>query len=414
MTSLLVVSEPSTLTVGCMFKQLLLCCSFCAAVLLPAARCQNALVDVRGVIYTPEGQPFAGTATVVPMEFPTGTKPPQIIVLVENGMLFVRVPPTTGLSANACYRVMFKSSDHSASWFEVWRVPEQNHLSLNDVRVSQPTPRESFVLQDEDKRSGGTDKDITLPIAMTDVAGLNVALNQINASLSALSITMNVLSSQVQEASSATAGIVVGEIPRGSIDGVNPTFVLSAAPGPTASLCLYRNGQLQKLGFDYSLNVDSISFSARSIPHPGDQLLADYRKSVSPTKSPLQDNKAISLPIPISGVSGLSAALNQINIQLSNLNTTASGLGSEVQALGLATSIYGEIPAGAINGQNAEFRLGQVPLRTDSVAVWNNGLREEPGKDFTITGNILTFSSNAVPQIGDVLLVNYSASASQP
>ena len=68
-----------------------------------------------------------------------------------------------------------------------------------------------------------------------------------------------------------------GEIPIGSINGSNPVFTLAFAPSPAASLDLYRNGLLMKLGVDFTLNANVVTFSPASTPQVGDLLVASYR-----------------------------------------------------------------------------------------------------------------------------------------
>ena len=81
-----------------------------------------------------------------------------------------------------------------------------------------------------------------------------------------------------------TSGIATGaiqfsdaEVPSGTVDGSNGTYSLGAAPNPVASLQVFRNGILQKLGSDYSLTDSTITFVGTSIPQTGDTLQASYR-----------------------------------------------------------------------------------------------------------------------------------------
>jgi hypothetical protein len=67
------------------------------------------------------------------------------------------------------------------------------------------------------------------------------------------------------------------EVPSGVLDGVNLTFTVLIAPAPASSLHLFRNGVLQKEGFDYSLSGARIIFFSVSTPLPGDTILASYR-----------------------------------------------------------------------------------------------------------------------------------------
>lgn len=67
------------------------------------------------------------------------------------------------------------------------------------------------------------------------------------------------------------------EVPGGVVNGANASFTLAASPTPAASLQLFRNGSLLRMGTDYSLSANTITFSSTSIPHSGDNLIANYR-----------------------------------------------------------------------------------------------------------------------------------------
>jgi hypothetical protein len=69
---------------------------------------------------------------------------------------------------------------------------------------------------------------------------------------------------------------VYGQIPAGTIDGINANFTIPYAPAIPGSLILFRNGIRQMSGVDYNLSRNIISFMPGSIPQPGDQLEADY------------------------------------------------------------------------------------------------------------------------------------------
>ncbi|HEY1949609.1 MAG TPA: hypothetical protein VGG97_21545 [Bryobacteraceae bacterium] len=84
---------------------------------------------------------------------------------------------------------------------------------------------------------------------------------------------------RVSGASSTIAVITDGEIPGGSINGINPVFTLAAAPNPVNGLRLYKNGLLLApgLGNDFTLSGLTISFLPGAIPQSGDTLQASYR-----------------------------------------------------------------------------------------------------------------------------------------
>ena len=135
-----------------------------------------------------------------------------------------------------------------------------------------------------------------LQLARED-AGLRTTIRQVTlvleANLKDLSVQVTNLQTIVDKSLGAlnvangpaplNVNFVDGEVPKGTIDGRNPSFTLSFAPSPQVSLQLYRNGLLLALGVDYLLSGNTITFLAGAIPQaglngqPGDSLLAIYR-----------------------------------------------------------------------------------------------------------------------------------------
>lgn len=66
-----------------------------------------------------------------------------------------------------------------------------------------------------------------------------------------------------------------------------------------------------------------------------------------------------------------------------------------------------EVPSGIINGLNQIFTVANTPSPTTSVEVYHNGILMEQGLDYTIAGATVTFNPASVPQVGDIVLVNY-------
>lgn len=69
--------------------------------------------------------------------------------------------------------------------------------------------------------------------------------------------------------------------------------------------------------------------------------------------------------------------------------------------------VDGETPAGLINGSNATFTLANIPSPGPSLALYRNGLLQQQGLDYTLSGNTITFLAGAIPQPGDTLLASY-------
>jgi hypothetical protein len=77
---------------------------------------------------------------------------------------------------------------------------------------------------------------------------------------------------------------------------------------------------------------------------------------------------------------------------------------------GLANSnfVNDEVPSGTVNGVNVTFTIANTPV-AGSVEIYVNGIKQKQGAsdDFTNTTTTITFTAGAIPQTGDVLLVNY-------
>lgn len=91
--------------------------------------------------------------------------------------------------------------------------------------------------------------------------------------------------------------------------------------------------------------------------------------------------------------------------------TITNGAGTITIATTAFTSsnfVTREIPTGTVNGSNATFTLANTPTAaTEEVFV--NGILQNvgAGNDYTISGATITFLTGAIPQTGDVVLVNY-------
>jgi len=110
---------------------------------------------------------------------------------------------------------------------------------------------------------------------------------------------------------------VDGDSPIGTIDGSNAAFTLNGIPDPASSLALYRNGVLQKAGFDYTFSSGAIQFLAASTPQPTDVLLASYRTNGS---------GAISYPAPQVLCSGSGFATSIASLTMLGMCSVPAGL----------------------------------------------------------------------------------------
>ncbi len=82
-------------------------------------------------------------------------------------------------------------------------------------------------------------------------------------------------------AGDGTLTFIDSESPSGTVNGVNTQFTLSTAPMPASSVEVFRNGLLQKLGQDYTVNGQTLTFVVGAAPQPGDTLMASYRLSTN-------------------------------------------------------------------------------------------------------------------------------------
>jgi hypothetical protein len=284
-------------------------------------------------------------------------------VTVNNGILYVQLVPTTNANTAAVYTVQFTSLGVT-QYSEAWAVPPSTiNLRVRDVLL----PPGSV--------SGSAPAAVTL-ISIADVTGLQSALNirapegtsfgisrsavidatgAIDAAMGNLSDCLHVDGTSGPCASISTT-FVDGEVPSGTINGANASFLLSNVPNPSTSLALFRNGLLLTQGGDYTLSANAIAFATGAAPQPNDVLAAFYRLSVS---------------IP--------------------------GVGFVDQ----------QTPTGAINGVNAVFTLAQTPSPITSLAVYRNGLLMSAGIDYTLSGAVITFVTGLVPQSSDTLSCSY-------
>lgn len=78
------------------------------------------------------------------------------------------------------------------------------------------------------------------------------------------------------------AGVGIGEIPQGAIDGANAVFTLLVPPVPAVAMLFHGvgatgKGQLLLPGVHYKLSGRTITFVGAYIPAAGDWLLIWYR-----------------------------------------------------------------------------------------------------------------------------------------
>jgi hypothetical protein len=97
----------------------------------------------------------------------------------------------------------------------------------------------------------------------------------------------------------------------------------------------------------------------------------------------------------------------KLNLMVKELNAAiaAGGGGGTVSG----TLIYGEVPAGTVNGVNKAFTTANA-YRPNLLSVFLNGVRQRRTNDYTETSNN-SFSFVAAPVSGDILSVDYMQGA---
>lgn len=156
--------------------------------------------------------------------------------------------------------------------------------------------------------------------------------------------------------------LVQGEVPAGTINGVNAVFTTAAA-FVTGSIRVYKNGiRLKGGGADYTENIQG--FTMVTPPATGTVLLCDYN--------------------------------------------TQSG----VTASDASSFIYNETPAGAVNGVNKTFTAA-FPYIGGTLQVFRDGQKMKPGasNDYTETNPATSvFDFYTAPVTGSVIDISYMKS----
>jgi hypothetical protein len=263
-----------------------------AAVLAASAAAQPALTTIQDVLYRADGTRFNGTLYITYESFlggdSTNIATANLTVPIVNGVLRVRLAPTTQASAGAQYNVTYNSAGVN-QFTETWAVPPSAvALRVRDVRIASGT-----VVGPEP---------VISPVQISDVVGLQNELEVrpmrgigfalgraavINSSGQIDGASGNLNDCVRVDGSSGPCGggggggtggaFADAEVPAGTINGSNTVFALTRAPSPPASLELYRNGLRMRENVDYQLTGSTITFFVGSTPQAGDLLVASYR-----------------------------------------------------------------------------------------------------------------------------------------
>jgi hypothetical protein len=140
------------------------------------------------------------------------------------------------------------------------------------------------------------------------------------------------------------------------------------------------------------------------------EALSQINNSIASLTAKLSDSGT---QIPMSNVTGLDVALNQINNSITSLTATVNSYASIVQNLpSVPTFVDFETPVGTIDGSNATFALNVAPSPPSSLILHKNGVRLTLGTDYSLSGNTIVFSANAIPQPGDTVTAMYRLTSS--
>ena len=69
-----------------------------------------------------------------------------------------------------------------------------------------------------------------------------------------------------------------------------------------------------------------------------------------------------------------------------------------------------ETPGGVLDGVNLNFGLGGAPSPAASLLLLRNGILQQQGFDYTLTGQVVQFAAGGAPQPGDTLIASYRLS----
>jgi hypothetical protein len=275
-----------------MFRRI--CRAMAAAALLAGtgpegATAAPALATIQDVLYKADGTRFNGTLTISWNSFQAADNSAIVTqsttVKVQDGLLRVQLVPSTTGTPSMVYTVTY-NSDGRVQFQETWSVPSSlQPLRVRDVRIS------AGALTGSASSDTSTITEASVTGLVADLGARPVKSPTFSPGRTAVVDSIGLISTAAGsptdcvhvDGSSGPCGgadapsFVDGDAPAGIVDGSNTAFGLSAVPDPTSSLAVYRNGMLQKIGQDYTLSGNTVTFVRAATPQPGDTLLASYR-----------------------------------------------------------------------------------------------------------------------------------------
>ncbi len=257
-----------------------------------AAAAQPALTTIQDVLYRADGSRYNGTVFIKWNSFQAGDTSniatANLTLPVVNGVLKVRLVPTTTATAGAQYNVTYDNTQGTALFHEAWAVPPSNAtLRVRDVRISTGSIVGPGTLSSSPIQIGDV-VGLTNALSLLPTEGVGYAPNRA-AIINAAGMLEGAVGNpadcvRVDGSSGACSGggapnyiYSDNETPGGFVDGANTSFTLLNIPSPVSSLYVYRNGLLQTSGIDYTQTGTSLTFFAGATPQTGDMLTATYR-----------------------------------------------------------------------------------------------------------------------------------------
>jgi hypothetical protein len=357
------------------FRQPLITILMAATLVASSAFAQTNLTQILDTITNSDGTLFNGTVVITWNGYSdsgSGTVSRlSTSARVYNGALSVLLVPTTTASPGTYYLVVYSSSDGTTTWTETWQVPPSTTaLTIADVRQTST--------QGTGTGTGtgpGSGQYATLPISISeitdlasDLSSIDNSVSTIQASATTLGTTVTGLGDSVTALNSMVAGLGT------TITGLNTTVT-----GLSATVS----------GLNSTVGSEGLSITTLT------SNLGSLTTTVAGNTSSLNS---------------VSGTVTGLTTNVTNLTNLVNGLSATVTTLSAAgsTAVFldDEVPAGTINGINAQFSLANTPAPALSLTLFLNGLELAQGIDYSLNGSAITFRS-ALPQTGDTLLAYY-------
>jgi len=254
---------------------------------------QPSLTTISDTVFKADGTRFNGLVQITWVTFESGNgsnvSQQTTTVRIIDGNLFVKLTPTTNATPQSVYVAKY-SSDGLIQFQETWAVPPSTApLRVQDVRTTNPVfPGGGIgaVTQVQESDVIGLVSDLAVrtvkgPGYTNSRAAVINDTGQVEGAIGSPSDCVKVDGTSGACGGGGGGGSVTfvdKEVPGGTIDGANVSFSVANTPTPSASLLLFRNGLLQRPGFDYILTGSTITFVSAAAPLIGDSVVASYRR----------------------------------------------------------------------------------------------------------------------------------------